>query len=163
MLNIYLDDEMEKVDKEVIDDVEIAFRKFRLDCSDLEQKLVQNIEQGRLLDSFRFIDRFGITLSTKFMSTGCKAALVVIHNPDKVVNLKECGFNARDEIVSNIRDGSIIIRYPTMLFNTVEHTSDVDVQIDGYRFTSMNRLNIYFSEERPSTPDMGKPGIEKLQ
>ncbi len=39
MLNIYLADEMEKIDKEVIDDVEAEFIRVKLSCSGIEQTM----------------------------------------------------------------------------------------------------------------------------
>lgn len=41
--------------------------------------------------------------------------------------------------------------------------TEIDVELDGYRFTSMDRLNHYFDDERYiMEPDMGWEGIEKL-
>ena len=67
--------------------------KTRVSVDSTDAKLVEVIDEGKLIDSRTFVDRFGVTLYTSCLSTGCKAALLV-NNIDDVVDLRECGINA---------------------------------------------------------------------
>lgn len=62
---------------ELIRDPEAYFSCLELRCDDIDRDLVRVIEEGTLLDGSRFLDRFGVTLYTQQLSTGCKAALMV--------------------------------------------------------------------------------------
>ena len=62
---------------ELIRDPEAYFSCLELRCDDIDRDLVRVIEEGTLLDGSRFLDRFGVTLYTQQLSTGCKAALTV--------------------------------------------------------------------------------------
>lgn len=159
MLEIYFDDEIVDTDKDkLILDVEEAFDRTQLKLTDVEKAVVKLIDQGELLDGISFIDRFGYKLYTSELSTGCKAALVVINNTDKIVSLAECGFNARDIIINLCKDGKVMIRYSTITIN--EYSKDINIKLDKYKFTSVNRLNYYIQDERPYEPDMSYGGIE---
>lgn len=66
---------------------------------------------------------------------------------------------------STIKDGNILIKFPLRTFGWDITLPDIeiDVELDGYHFTSLSRLNDYFTDERPYTPDLETPGIEKLE
>ncbi len=168
MLNLYVDKEVQNrqvnITIPIVNDVEAEFRKIELTGSEIENKLIQQIDKGKFKNKLQFIDRFDQVLPTKFLSTGCKAALVALHTKDKLINLDECGFNARDIIIRTLKDGNVMIRFPDVTFAWPANIDDmqIDVQIDGYRFTSLDRLNTYFSDERPFPPDLTTLGISKI-
>ena len=155
-----------KGDKEsIFTDIEEEFERIKFENTELNSIFLNEIEQGKYRDSLHFIDRFGDKLSTSNMSTGCKAAIVVASNPDREIDLTCVGLNARDSIIRNIRNGKIAILFPGA---TVDYDEDkqgfneIDVVMDGYRFNSLERLNLYIQEEIGWDPDLNIEGIEKL-
>ena len=131
----------------IIVDAEEAFMLMRITRVELAKVLLNEIDQARYVNETEFIDRFGLTLPMSKLSTGCKASLVVAHNPTKVVDLIECGYNARAAIIRNIRDGKVLSYYD---YISVDYPGfndfDVDVLVDGKRFTSLDSLNLYLSQ-----------------
>ena len=159
MLNLKISDD---IAKEVNTDIEVEFMKFRLKDSILNRMIIEIIEKGRYNDEDSFIDRYGFKLYDSEMSTGCKAALCVANNPDKLYNLKECGYNAQDLIISILKEGNIIIPDRDMTIYNYGTDKKIDVKLDDYRFTDLDRLNYYIFDERPFKPEMTE-GIEYVQ
>lgn len=147
MLNIYFKGENNELINKigVIDDVESEVYVKGIPNNDIAKKLIQKIEKGKYLDNNSFIDRFGYKLYLDSMSTGCKAAMVVVANKDKIVDLKECGWNARDEIIKNCKDGNILIEDNGISygFSSKEKDMLIDVKLDKYRFKNICSLNWY--------------------
>ncbi len=159
MMNIYFRDEnLPKLD--IITDVEREFDNLKLTGSFLENLVINKIELGSFKDALHFTDRFGDKLPINFMSTGCKAALVVLNNPDKLVDLKECGLNARDTIITYL-DGNVLLTFSTITFynENFHDKNNIKVCLDNYVFTNLDRLNYYLTDERPYVPDMSRKGI----
>ena len=162
MLRLYLDEIPDNLN--VINDVEKQFALFHLQCTDKEKELVQKIEQGNLINSTSFIDRFGYKLYLSELSTGCKAALCVLNSKDSVINLTECGLNARDIIISLCDTGAVLIdTNSATISNIYSQEQNICVQVDHYLFTNVDRLNQYIFNERYFEPDLNIPGIEKLE
>ena len=111
-LHVYTDKKDIPEGIEIIEDVNVEFLKAVIRGTDEENFLVKGIEQGALIsgDGSAYIDRFGFKLRIDEMSSGCKAALCVVNYPYKVVNLKECGLNARDCIISHCKSGYALVR-----------------------------------------------------
>ena len=132
---------------ELITDAEEAFMLMRIKKTELAAKLISEIDRAQYIDETEFLDRFGRTLPISRLSTGCKTALVVAHNPDKVVDLLECGYNARDAIIRNIRDGKVLFSFNDISINYPGFDDlEIDVLIDGKHFTSLDALNLYLSQ-----------------
>ena len=132
---------------EFITDAEKAFMLMRITQIELATRLIAEIDQARYVDETEFVDRFGRTLPISKLGTGCKTALVVAHNPDKVVDLLECGYNARDAIIRNIRDGKVSFSFNGISINYPGFDDfEIDVLIDGEHFTSLDALNLYLSQ-----------------
>lgn len=148
MLILYV----EKPGLEIVNDVEKEFDTLKLKGTATEKRLIEKIEKGKWNDSDSYIDRFGFKLRISDMSTGCKAALCVANLPEKVINLRECGLNARDIIISLCENGKVLLPEPEV---TIVDYSDgnVHVQLDGYIFLTIKRLNRYLFEERPFQPN----------
>lgn len=163
MLTLYLDYLDKSLKEDVIYDVEREFETFAL-CGSVEEGIfISKIEKGKYNpeDNLSFIDRFGFKLHKKQMSTGCKAALCVLRNPNKIVDLSECGLNARDMILSFCRDGAVFIKNYGITFVDYANSS-VNIKLDNYIFTSISRLNYYVFNERPFYPDFSREGITCL-
>ncbi len=158
MLNIFLKDTNTKLDKEVVTDVEKEFSKLKIKGNLLDRLMIEKIEKGKYNDDNSYIDRFGYKLHYNDMSTGCKAALCVANIPNKIIDLAECGYNARDIIIILCKEGNILIEDNGLSIST-QYGNLIDVQLDNYRFSTVDRLNKYIGEERPFHPNMSIGGI----
>lgn len=117
--------------------VEEEFARRGIQDTPYTRLCIEKIENGKYLDNLHFIDRFGNTLYINCLSTGCKAATLV---PKCVVDLVECGANIRNFIINNCTEGTIIMYYPQTHFPP----GKCDVEVCGFRFTDMERLDDYF-------------------
>lgn len=165
MLTILFKDEEKKIDQnlKIIRDVEEAFKKTKLTGTKKEKALIELIDEGKYENSFSFIDRFGFKLYISELSTGCKCALVVQNNPDAVVDIRECGFNARNAIISVCRQGTILIENDGVSYNLLDGTHDIEVRVDNYVFSDIDRLNTYINDERPFGILQGWNGVQELK
>lgn len=158
-----------------LSDIDKIFQELEYKDTPLVRQFIEEIEHGKYYDTSDFIDRFGRHLSISDMSTGCKAAIILALGYRKPLDLTECGKNARDSIVQNCTSGHILLvddspfRTSKDTLNYKELNADkCDIEFDGYRFTSLDRLNWYLDEEwldyelYGEGPDMSIPGIEKL-
>lgn len=147
-LEIVFREEIDSLDNSVlINDVEKEFATICLTGSKEELDILEYVEKAKFDSPYSFIDRFGYKLSTSLLSTGSKSALVVLHNPDKIVDLLECGYNARDAIINFCSNGTIIISDSSITI--VKLREKVDIILDGYKFTDINELNYYINDVRP--------------
>lgn len=127
-------------------DVETLFSRTKLHGSDIEKELISVIENGKYESQNSFIDRFGYKLPISFLSTGCKAALCIVNNPDKPISLIECGHNAIDSILAKCTNGAVI---DTPHYSAVySGDNTIDVEMDGRKFNSIKTLNNYIANER---------------
>ena len=131
----------------VIDDVEQEFDAIKLTGTEVEASILLTIEKAKFNSEYSIIDRFGYKLRKEDISNGCKAALCVLNNPNKIVDLKECGLNARDAIVNFCRDGAILINDNSITIRKLEE--NVSVSLDGYIFDDIDELNYYIDSVRP--------------
>lgn len=138
----------------IVEDIESFFLVHcRLTGSEEERNILNNIEEADYIDKNSFKDRFGYKLPISCLSTGTKTALCILNYPDKVMDTKECGRNAIDAIFSFCKNGKILIDHP--MVDIVDYSEDVpkEIDVDGYRFKSISRLNKYFLDEKPFKPD----------
>lgn len=168
MLNIYpiaLGIDKLEVDSDTVFNVDGEFIKTEIKDTNNAALMVKLIDKGTYNGGSTFIDRFGVELPITDLSTGCKAAILVGELKDKKILAFECGENAIGEIVKHYRYGSIIIYEPLSGIFTSTHDKNgnninIDVCVDRYRFTNLDRLNYYFTDERPDNPDMSYGGIQ---
>jgi len=159
MLKIQFDDE---VDLNTIEcDAEKVFDNTKFVEDATVRTLIKSIEQGEYFDDVVFTDRFGHQLYLENLSTGCKAAIGVHLNPDKTIYLVECGLNARDAIINYCNTGSVVIEDNAISIRKL-NDENICVELDGYLFTDVNRLNYYINDERPFKPDLERKGIEVI-
>lgn len=158
MLTIFVDTvENDKV----IRDVEEQFAKIKLTGSKIERELINKIEKATYNDEYSYIDRFGYKLYNTELSTGCKVALCVVNCPELIIDLIECGVNARDIIIGLCKEGKVLIQENGVTI--VKYFNEpIDVKIDNYRITSVDRLNKYIFSERPFKPVINSEDIKCL-
>ena len=78
--------------------------------------IVAQIDHSEMLGQYAIRSRFdGTTLNIDRLSTGCKTALNVLYNPDKVFDIRECGDNALDVIYA-LPEGNVYCEYPLISF-----------------------------------------------
>ena len=152
MLRIYIGS-IENAE-EIIKDIEMHFDTIKVRGTELDRMMIREIDGGEYFDETSFIDRFGCKLYTTELSTGCKAALCVANCPDKIIDLLECGFNARDAIICACSRGSVIIHSESVTIQN-KFNRPIDVVIDKYRITNVDTLNRYIQSERPYEPEQG--------
>lgn len=143
-------------------DIEALFKQIRIQGTEEEKAVISKIEQGKYNDDISFIDRFGYKLYLSELSTGCKAALCVINKPNMQINLIECGINALDVILSICKNGSVIMRERGVTIKDYSEDGRIEVELDGYLFTTIKRLNYYLFNERPFNPDLSIGGIQHV-
>lgn len=152
------------LDKTTILDIEGEFSCLNLKDNELNRKLIKEIEHGEYINSVTFKDRFGVTLSTEDLSTGCKAAILLGSNPDKRVSLLECGSNALISVYKNIKQGKALVYDRYAKFDTLHPNNIIiDVVLNGYRFTTLDRLNYYITDEQGYDVDLSREGIQCLE
>lgn len=161
VLTIYLEKDAVDKKKELIIDVEQGFKSIKLKGTDLDKKIINEIDQAKWNDSHSFIDRFDYKLYMSELSTGCKAALLVSNKPEAVINIRECGLNARDTIVSLCKNGNVLAVDNGITFVDLSD-GEIHVKLDQYEFTTIDRLNEYIQNERPFEPNMEKKGIKHV-
>jgi hypothetical protein len=129
---------------DIVTDSESAFTLLDFQATEPNKSLVREIDKGELLDRRFFLDRFGVQLYTEMLSTGCKTALLV-NNTNKVIDLLECGANARDAIFANCKNGSIVMDIPDIALCTLGK-GPVEVCINGHMFHSLDDVNWYLED-----------------
>lgn len=129
----------------VVMDVESAFLCLKINWDDTSKRILNRIEKAQYYDDSRFVDRFGIVLYNSFMSTGCKAALLAYSNPDCVINLLECGEEAKAVLLSHCVNGMVLddVRYTNYYLDADDC---VDIVIGDMRFTSVEELRAYLED-----------------
>ena len=127
--------------KHVIRDVETAFEGIELVADEDTKKIIKNIDKAKFNGGNRFIDRFGAYVYISELSTGCKAALCVKYITNSVIDTVECGYNARDVIIKNCKEGNAIIYDDgiTVAFDDTDRA--VDVYIHGRNIKDVQELN----------------------
>lgn len=130
MLEVY-DAELVKAD---IIDIDAAFSQLIVHVDENIKRMVKVIDQGELIDSNRFVDRFGVNLYLSELSTGCKAAICTYFHPEAIVDLQECGLNARDAIFNYCENGKILLHDFGVTVNS-ENSRKTPILYAGRRFT----------------------------
>lgn len=142
---------------EVIEDIETGFNLHEIKDTSETRKLLSLTEKGQWINTESFIDRFGYKLWLDSLSTGCKAALLAASHPDKVINLRECGYNARDAIILNIREGQLLVYWDDVIIsqnklqfdnNGIMKDTKIEIENGGKVFKSLDKLNEYLLYEK---------------
>lgn len=105
MLNVY-DAENTKAD---IVDIDAAFSKLTIPNDAAIGEIIASVDEGVFKGGNTFLDRFGVKLYLSELSTGSKAAICVYCHPNQIVDLQECGLNARDAVFNYCENGKILL------------------------------------------------------
>ena len=127
-------------------DVLGSFMQLTLQDNHITRTLIREIESGSYNDSTSYIDRFGFKRSILDMSEGCKAALCVAYYPHMTVSTIECGDNAIDAIIANLKTGSILLHLPHYMGIG---DCPIDVICEGVHFRNSLHLGYYLEKEYP--------------
>ncbi len=118
---------------EVVEINDVFFNKITAGLLDERAKnIINTIDDSILIDRFTIQSKFDNTgLNTDKLSTGCKTALNVLYNTDKVFDIKECGDNAID-VIYTLSDGNITCDYPFISFSADKVRTYDDKILEGY-------------------------------
>jgi hypothetical protein len=96
---------------------DIYFNKCTAEqLDDKAAEIIENIDQSKMLSKYTISSRFnGTVLNIDKLSTGCKTALNIMYNPDKIFDICECGDNALDVIYA-LPQGNVYCSYPFISF-----------------------------------------------
>ena len=67
--------------------------------SETEKKIIEIIDHAKVTPEKRIETKYGLG-TLRNLSSGCKTLLNVMKNPDKIVNIEECGKNVLDLLFS---------------------------------------------------------------
>ncbi len=100
---------------------DIYFNQYTVSLlDDRAKEIIRQIDHSDMLSPFSISSRFdGMALNIDKISTGCKTALNVLYNPDKVFDVRECGDNVLDVIYA-LPEGNIYCDYPLISFEMDE-------------------------------------------
>ena len=81
------------------------------------EKIIEEIDGSMRVGKYKIRSRFDdIIIDIDKLSAGCKTALNVLYNPDKIFCLKECGNNAL-EVVYSLEQGNVYSDYALIPFD----------------------------------------------
>lgn len=162
MLHIYFDDD-KNIPEYSVTDIESEFDDIKITGTTEERLAIEDIDNGEYLDEYTFKTRLGTVARIQDLSTGCKAVLVALHKTHKPLYLIECGANAVSAILHMCKEGTVVVngylKFEVLPFMGGDDAK-IDVELDGYRFTTLGRLNYYLSDERGADPNLNIRGIE---
>ena len=133
--------------KNVLNNTDAKFGSYIPKFTKKNMEIVRRIEQGTLNDNGTFTDRFNRPLFFENLSIGCKTAIILSDNlaNGEIVNLDECGINARD-VILNMCDGEVIL--PDIQDEVEDFGYQVDIHINNRIFNNISELNHYIFNER---------------
>lgn len=143
MLHIKIDVENSVDKSNCIKDVEKQFEKIVITGTEAERQAIELVENGKYLDSYSYIDRFGYKLPITELSTGCKTILCVLNTPNQWIDTIESGINAVSVLISICKEGKIIVNDFQTEFITADLNTDIDVELNGLIFHDYDELNDY--------------------
>lgn len=153
MLYVYLsEEEVEKSGLEVVRNPADLFELMGLKDTQESRDIIKNIEKGSYLSSSSFLTRFGEKIPITFMSTGTKVVLLTTMIHDKIIDLRECGINARDYIISHI-DNAHVLMYAKSYGIAYEDDTQKEFLCNGYHFESLAGLADYIYHDYPDEPE----------
>lgn len=80
------------------------------------------------------------------------------------IDFTSSGQNAIEATIRNVKHGKMVIPTPgSDMEYDIDNPEQIDVEIDGYRFGTIPRLNDYIQEEWPDEPDLTTGFVEKVE
>ena len=147
MLQVF-DAEIEKAD---IVDIDAAFSKLEIPVDESVKNIIKAVEQGNMIDTATFVDRFGVKLYLSELSTGCKAAICVALKPDKIILwLAKEQFNGVEVLPSKLQalqERGLTIRFcddvkshKKYLYAMQEYPNDIIILVDDDSFYPLDTI-----------------------
>ncbi len=140
MLEFYIGEENLPKDVPFIFDVEAAFPLVSMTGTDLQRKIISDVDKGEYRDERTYIDRFGCPLPYMCLSTGSKALLLLDSKKDKIINMSECGDDCL-VLLSYISDGKL---YFNCRLSGIPWDVDYPVMCNGKMWERISHLNGWF-------------------
>lgn len=122
------------------------FNKYTVELLDERAAyIIEKIDRSRMVDKFFIESRFdGTKINIDKLSTGCKTALNILFNPDKIFDISECGENAL-EIIYTLEQGNVYCEYPMIAFDM---TAVKAIDADGeHLLTDYEELKEWWKNE----------------
>lgn len=118
MITVYKTKKYIPSDLELIKLNDVFFNKYTYEKLDERAAdVIAKIDNTEMINRASVKSKFdGATLNIDKISTGCKTALNIMYNCDKVFDIRECGDNAVDFIYS-LDLGNIYCDYPLISFD----------------------------------------------
>ena len=129
---------------DVVWDVHAAFGGITLYRDDGERLILQRIDKASYCDGMHFLDRNGAKTSLMYLSSGAKAALLVYHFREKVINCIEVGSNALSALFKATDTGNIIVDNRKYLISD-RGALDTSIQYRGHCFSSVREFSDYLA------------------
>ena len=106
-----------KNDMELVTLNDINFNKHTVEqLDDKAAEIIEKINSSKMLSKYTISSRFNGTIpNIDKLSTGCKTALNIMYNPDKIFDICECGDSALDVIYA-LPQGNVYCSYPFISF-----------------------------------------------
>lgn len=143
--------------------IDALFMKIKMQVTPETKQLVKDIESCELVSKNTFRDKFGNHRDIDDLSQGCKAALLV-YCGDTEIDFTSSGQNAIEATIRNVKHGKMVIPTPgSDMEYDIDNPEQIDVEINGYRFSTIPRLNDYIQEEWPDEPDLTTGFVEKVE
>lgn len=97
---------------------DIYFNKYTVEMlDDKAAEIIEKIDNSKMISKYTISSRFnGTVLNIDKLSTGCKTALNIMYNLDKIFDICECGDNALDVIYA-LPHGNVYCGYPFISFD----------------------------------------------
>jgi hypothetical protein len=120
MIIIYKKNAIPKT-SDVIKINDVYFNKHTSEMLDEKAKaIIRTIDHSEMIDQYNISSRFdGTRLNIDKLSTGCKTALNILYNPDRIFDISECGENAL-EVIYSLEAGKVYCDYPMIAFDMKE-------------------------------------------
>ena len=118
MITIYKNKKDIPQDMEYIELNDVYFNQKTASILDERaEKIIEEIDGSKRVGKYKIRSRFDdIIIDIDKLSAGCKTALNVLYNPDKIFCLKECGNNAL-EVVYSLEQGNVYSDYALIPFD----------------------------------------------
>ena len=102
----------------VINENDVFFNRYTSELLDgRASDIIKIIDNSEMQSKYVINSRFdGTLLNVDKLSTGCKTVLNIMYNPDKIIDIRECGENALDVIYA-LDKGNICSEYPLISFD----------------------------------------------
>ncbi|MBQ6230887.1 MAG: DUF4869 domain-containing protein [Eubacterium sp.] len=118
MITIYKNKKDIPQDMEYIELNDVYFNQKTASILDERaEKIIEEIDGSKRVGKYKIRSRFDdIIIDIDKLSAGCKTALNILYNPDKIFCLKECGNNAL-EVVYSYEQGNVYSDYALIPFD----------------------------------------------